>query len=108
MMNSGNLFSRIPSDLPEEAFELLAEGSGRIRIERIISRGHASPEDHWYDQESTEWVALLAGAATLEFEGEEERDLQTGDWIEIPPHRRHRVKRTSHREDTIWLAIHFQ
>ena len=34
-----------------------------IRIERIVSRGHTSPPDFWYDQPQAEWVIVLAGSA---------------------------------------------
>jgi hypothetical protein len=30
-----------------------------VRIERIISHGHASPADFWYDQPQHEWVIVL-------------------------------------------------
>lgn len=39
-----------------------------MRIERIISHGHASPEGFWYDQGQSEWVVVLKGAARLQFE----------------------------------------
>ena len=39
-----------------------------VRIERIISHGHASPADFWYDQAQHEWVIVLKGAARLQFE----------------------------------------
>jgi cupin 2 domain-containing protein len=29
-----------------------------IRIERIVSEGHASPEGFWYDQSEHEWVLV--------------------------------------------------
>jgi len=107
-MNSGNLFENITPTLPDEAIEILATGSGTIKIERIVSRGHVSPPDFWYDQESSEWVSLLAGSAVLEFKDAEDREFRPGDWIEIPPHTVHRVKQTSTTEDTIWLAIHWE
>ena len=33
-----------------------------FRIERIVSRGQASPPGFWYDQETDEWVLLVSGA----------------------------------------------
>ena len=77
-----------------------------LRIERIVSRGHASPDGFWYDQESSEWVLLVAGAARLRFEGEEPLHLKPGDYVHIPAHRRHRVEWTDPDAATIWLAIH--
>ena len=59
-----NLFSNIPSNLPEELIETLIQSDG-VRIERIVSHGHASPEGFWYDQDEHEWVVVLQGAARL-------------------------------------------
>jgi cupin 2 domain-containing protein len=109
-MKPDNLFSRLPAELPEELVETLAAGAcgGGVKIERIVSRGHASPPGFWYDQESTEWVILLQGSATLRFEDEAgPLALNPGDWLEIPPHRRHRIEETSTGGDTVWLAIHW-
>ena len=42
----GNLFSRIPVDpvdLPNELFDTLAK-SASVKVERIVSRGHTTPE----------------------------------------------------------------
>ncbi len=100
-----NLFEDIPDSLPEELFETLAE-SGRFRIERIVSRGHASPPDGWYDQTQREFVVLLSGAGRLEFDGGETVELKPGDWLDIAPHHRHRVAWTDPGQNTVWLAIH--
>jgi cupin 2 domain-containing protein len=106
MTESGNIFGRIPPCVPAELFETLAR-KGAVRIERILSRGQATPEGEWYDQDQDEWVLLLAGSAELLFEGEPEpRRLMAGDYLMIPAHRRHRVSRTSPVETTIWLAVH--
>ena len=102
-----NLFADIPQQLPDELMETLAE-SGAVRVERIVSRGHASPDDFWYDQERDEFVVLLSGSAGLRIEGEPEaRILKPGDWLEIPAHQRHRVEWTAADEDTVWLALHY-
>lgn len=61
------LLENIPDDLPEELFETLVETDG-IHIERIVSRGHTSPEQGWYEQDRKEFVLLLKGGARLEFE----------------------------------------
>lgn len=106
MTESGNMFSHIPPHLPAELFETLAH-RGTVRIERILSHGHATPEGEWYDQERDEWVLLLAGSAGLLFEGEPEpRRLTAGDYLMIPARRRHRVAWTTPDETTIWLAVH--
>ncbi len=108
MPESGNLFEGIPAELPQEISETLGGGAGgTVRIERIVSRGHRSPEDFWYDQEEEEWVVLLRGSATLRFEDPDRgtRHLVPGDWLRIPARVRHRVEATAGDEDTIWLAV---
>ena len=66
-----NLFANVPHELLEEEItELLS--APNVRIERIVSQGHASPPDEWYDQDRAEWVLLLAGSAGMVFEGEAE------------------------------------
>jgi cupin 2 domain-containing protein len=51
---------------------------------------------------------VLSGAARLRFDGKEQTmELKTGDFVDIPAHRRHRVEWTSPNEPTIWLAVHF-
>ena len=98
-----NIFSGLPEEPGSESFLTLFEVAG-VKIERIVSRSHASPEDFWYDQEHDEWVLTLKGEAILEFEEGERVGMKTGDYLLIPKHTRHRVERTS--EETLWLAIH--
>ena len=79
----------------------------RVRIERIVSTGQASPPGFWYDQDRAEWVLVVSGAAGLLFEGEAEPlSLGPGDWVHIPAHRRHRVLWTDPANPTVWLAVH--
>lgn len=79
-MEAGNLFEGVPSELPEEVTEVLASGEGKVRIERIVSTGQASPEGFWYEQEEDEWVAVLKGEAVLRFEDPEELlEMSAGD-----------------------------
>lgn len=102
-----NLFDTIPAPLPDEIAETLQTGSG-VRIERIVSHGHASPEGFWYDQDQDEWVLLIAGSAGLRFDDETaEHALKPGDYLLIPAHCRHRVAWTAAGTDTIWLAVFF-
>ena len=103
---TNNLFADTPEQLPKEVIQILLDNSG-VRIERIISHGHASPEGFWYDQEMHEWVVLLQGAATLQFENESPFDLKPGDFLNIPAHRRHRVVWTDPAQPTIWLAVYY-
>jgi len=102
----GNLYAGLPAGSAEEQLtELLARPG--VRIERIVSTGQASPPGFWYDQPRAEWVLLLQGAARLRFEDEDAaRLLGPGDYLEIAPHRRHRVEWTDPQAATVWLAVH--
>lgn len=103
----GTLFGGIPADLPQELFETVAS-AGTVKIERIVSRGHASPEGFWYDQEGHEFVLIVQGSAGLKFgERKDILVLKTGDYLNIPSHVRHRVEWTDPTCDTIWLAVHY-
>jgi cupin 2 domain-containing protein len=102
-----NLFENLPDTNAAEQFIELMSRPG-LRIERIVSMGHASPPGFWYDQAEGEWLILLSGEATLAFEDEPApRLLKTGDMIDIAPHRRHRVEATHPTVATIWLAVHY-
>ena len=101
-----NIFEAIPKDLKKEVFERLAEGNG-VTIERIISKGHRSPETGWYDQEKNEWVMVLKGSAVLLFEDETTIKLNPGDFYDISAHKKHRVSWTEPDIETIWLAVHY-
>ena len=105
---AGNLLTGLPCPpAAEEAFAELMRHPG-VRIERIVSTGQCSPPDFWYDQPEGEWVVVLRGAARLRFADEEaDRWLGPGDWVEIAPHRRHRVEWTAPDEATVWLAVFF-
>ena len=106
-MNRENIFSNIPLNLPTEIFETIIQAPN-ITIERIISRGHLSPSDFWYDQDKNEWVIVLKGRAEVKFaENEEMVEMKPGDYINIPAHCKHRIEWTDPDEDTIWLAVHY-
>lgn len=106
-MEKQNLFAGIPAALSEELTESVLDG-GRLRIERIVSRGQSSPPGFWYDQRDHEWVVVLRGEGVLEFEdGDSPVVLGPGDYLNIGAHRRHRVVSTHPEEATVWLAIHY-
>jgi len=42
-----NLFENVPDNLPAEHFTDLVKDEN-VRIERIVSLGHTSPESGWY------------------------------------------------------------
>ena len=103
--NPMNLFQGIPDHLDQELVEKLF-AHDCFRIERIVSRGHASAPKFWYDQDEHEWVALLTGKAQLQIEGEETLvTLGPGDTYVLPARTRHRVAWTEPNHDTIWLAV---
>ena len=103
-----NLLSILPDAGSAESFDVLLSRPG-LRIERIVSRGQASPAGFWYDQAESEWVLVIAGAARLRFEDEADaRLLGPGDWLDIAPHRRHRVDWTDPAAPTIWLAVFYR
>lgn len=104
-LQRGNLLDALPATLPREQFEVLARWPA-ARIERIVSRGHTSPDQGWYDQEDDEWVAVLEGEAQLRFEDGETVDLKCGNWLLIPARKRHRVSYTSTEPACVWLAVH--
>ncbi|MFA5232995.1 MAG: cupin domain-containing protein [Sulfurimonas sp.] len=105
-MNKSNIFELIPSTLKDELFEELISKDG-IKIERIVSHGHVTPEFEWYDQRRDEWVILLQGEAIISFLNEDDIRLKAGDYINIPAHKKHRVSWTKPDEDTVWLAIYY-
>ena len=104
-----NIFKKIPFDLPDELIEKIAEDANKdITIERIISCGHASPPDFWYDQDKNEFVIVLKGKAGLLFKDRDKIiEMSPGDYVEIPAHTLHRVEWTSAEEDTVWLAVQY-
>lgn len=102
-----NLLGGIPESLPQELIEVLVHGDN-VTVERIVSRGHTTPEGKWYDQDRDEWILLLSGAATLKiFEQEKRVQLAAGDSLLLPAHQRHRVEWTDPYENTVWIAVYF-
>jgi cupin 2 domain-containing protein len=103
-----NIFENIPDHIPEELFQKILQ-TENLKVERIVSRGHSSPDNEWYDQEENEWVILLKGSAGLLFEGHEKVVvLRSGDYINIPSHTKHRVEWTEPDMVTVWLAIYYK
>ncbi len=100
-----NIFDDLPQHLPKELVEILVRAEN-VRIERIVSHGHASPADFWYDQPDNEWVIVLKGAARLRFE-DCLIDMKVGDFINIPAFKKHRVDWTTPDEPTVWLGVRY-
>jgi len=102
-----SLFTDIPETLPTELFETLISSS-TTKIERIVSRGHASPAGFWYDQPDNEFVLIIQGSAGIRLENNDHViTLNAGDFLNINAHVRHRVEWTDAACDTIWLAVHY-
>ena len=101
-----NIFELLPEEIDAEIFEILIE-SGNMKVERIISKGHVSPLNGWYDQDQAEWVMILQGEAIVSIEEDKDYHLISGSYLNIPAHTRHRVKWTIPDIETIWLAIHY-
>ena len=70
-------------------------------VEEILSG--VLPEPVEYVQEQDEWVALLAGRARLEAEGET-HELGPGDWLLLPAGVPHTLLETE--PGSAWLAVH--
>ena len=102
-----NLLHDLPDARTAEVVERLA-GNDTARIERIVSHGQTSPAGSWYDQDEAEFVLVLTGAARLRFADGETLSLGPGDWVEIAPHRRHRVEWTDPERPTLWLAVFYR
>jgi cupin 2 domain-containing protein len=99
---SVNIFRGLGIPGPDEQIDLLTMRAG-VRIQRIVSHGHRSATDFWYDQADDEWVLVVKGSGTIAFDDGETVTLGTGDHLLIPAHRRHRVENTE--ASTIWIAV---
>jgi cupin 2 domain-containing protein len=104
----GNIYAYAswPVQLEQELFEELFRAEN-VRIERIISKGHTSPEQGWYAQIEHEWVIVLEGAGSVLFEDGVEVTLHRGDYVHIPAHVKHKVTWTDPNAVTVWLAIFY-
>jgi cupin 2 domain-containing protein len=107
MIKKSNIFLDIDANLEKELFEDIIQKES-FKLQRIISQGHTTPKDEWYDQDEDEWVMLVSGEAILSFENDKDEHLKAGDYINIPAHKRHRVSWTKPDVKTIWLALHSQ
>jgi cupin 2 domain-containing protein len=105
MMLQGSILDTSSARADRETVDLLLDRPG-VRIERIVSTGQTTPPGQWYDQPGDEWVALLAGRATLRLDDGSLIEMAPGDWLLIPAHVRHRVEATSADPPCVWLAVH--
>ena len=102
-MELKSIFSNIAQSGEEEQFNLLAK-SPNCRVERIVSAGHSSPKGFWYDQENDEFIMLVQGEATLEFE-DKMVDMKAGDYMVIHKNPKHRIEKSSMEPACIWLCV---
>jgi cupin 2 domain-containing protein len=102
MRKLSNVFADLPKMSGQEHF-LTLFGNDSLRIERIVSSSYSSPSGFWYDQAEDEWVIVLRGRATLEFEDGALLDMKEGDYLAIRSHVKHRIAQTA--AQTIWLAV---
>lgn len=101
-----NIFENNPHKLNAEFFEEILSTKD-FKLERIVSEGHASPQDFWYDQEKEEFVLLLSGSAIISFDNGKIFELKPGDYFVINAHQKHRVDWTSPDQKTFWLTLHY-
>ncbi|MES2442926.1 MAG: hypothetical protein V4574_08855 [Pseudomonadota bacterium] len=101
-----NLLARLPAAKRAEAFTELLSRPG-VRLERIVSRGQATPEDAPMVQDHDEWVLLLEGEAGIRIEDSAEVALEPGDHLLIARGQKHWVTWTAKDRATVWLALHF-
>lgn len=102
-----NIFSPLPENIGKEVFDELVQHEN-VRIERIISKGHTSPDDGWYDQSENEWLIVLEGSGAILFEDGNTVNLNKGDYLNIPSHSKHKVTWTDPDNVTIWLAVFYK
>jgi len=106
-MDPTNILDSLPEDLSSEVVEDIVQAR-TVRIERIVSKGHSSPADGWYDQDQNEWVLVVQGAASLAFGDGSRCELAAGDYMNIPAHTKHRVDWTDPEQTTVWLAVFYE
>jgi len=100
-----NLLDKLPAAKRTEVFAELLKVPG-VRIERIVSRGQATPEDAPMVQPHDEWVLLLEGAAGMRIEDSADLRLEPGDHVRIAGGQKHWVTWTAKDRATVWLAVH--
>ena len=112
-MLQSNLIDNLPQPDQDEIFEDIIKGDN-VRIERIISKGQCSPDEHWYDQPQSEWVLVLQGHAKLLLQNSDHTqlpaklvELKAGDHINIKAHQKHKVAWTCPDQITVWLAVFY-
>jgi cupin 2 domain-containing protein len=99
-VSTPNFFANASPPTTGERFESLLQYKNLV-IERIASSSDIPPNR--YVQVQDEWVMLVQGTAEVEIDGETKK-LQSGDYVFLPAHTPHCVKKVS--EGALWLAVH--
>ena len=102
-----NYYSGFKPDPVLENFTKLLFGK-RFFLEKIVSKGYATPKDKWFIQDTNEFVMLLKGKAELLFEDGQTIKLSEGDYLVIPEFTKHKVIHTSRKPLCYWLTIHYK
>jgi cupin 2 domain-containing protein len=105
-MVQGNIFKFSKKRIKgSESFETLLK-SNSLLLEKILTHGELKSPGKWYDQEKDEWVMMVQGKATIEYDDGNRIEMKKGDYVIIPAHLKHRVIETSESPDCVWLALH--
>jgi cupin 2 domain-containing protein len=103
MIKLNNIFEDIPKKITGEIVKRLLS-SKKFMIERVVSAASNLPS-HVYNQKEGEFVMLIDGYAELEFQKQIVK-MRKGDYINIPPHSKHRILKTD--KNTQWLCIFYK
>lgn len=88
----------------EEYTETMLSGDN-WRLERIISRGHVSPEGFWYEQNEDEWGRGAPRRGRNHVGRRNEMHVKKRRKRAYSAKCRHRVSRTSENPECIWLCF---
>ena len=60
-------------------------------------------------RDKNEWVLVLKWKCRFAYSKVDKEIvfMKSGDYINIPAHKKHRVEWTDPKEETIWLAVHY-
>jgi len=108
-MEVSNFYNYSYIEKNRELFETIVEKNNvHIKIKKIISVSYSDDNNKWYDQDEDEWVMVLRGKAGIKFSDGEIINMQEGDYIFIPQHKKHQIIYTSNNPPCFWLAIYLK
>lgn len=100
-----NIFNYPKSDkvLVDAVFE-----NSTIKLQRVVAHGQASSPGASCPQTDNDFLVLLKGELTLDYETEKENvSLVPGGYLITTPNQNNRVESTSKQEATVWLKASF-